>query len=77
MIQFFISHLNSIGLIIDIIGVAILFFVVISPSEQVIRIDENVELERKKKLNRKELVLKIGFGFIILGFIFQLLSNET
>ena len=74
--EFVIMHLNSIGLLIDIIGVSILFFVVIGPSEKVIRIDTEVEKNRIKRLRRKQRLLKLGYFLVVIGFLFQMLSNE-
>ena len=76
MKEFVILHLNSIGLCIDIIGVSILFFIVIGPSEQVIRIDTEVEKNRIKRLRRKQRLMKLGYFLVVIGFLFQMLSNE-
>jgi hypothetical protein len=74
--DFVVAHLGSIGLVLDMIGVSILFFVVVTVGEQVVRIDEEEERLRLRTKRIKETYLKIGFGLIFLGFLFQLLSNE-
>lgn len=76
MFQLVFSHLGSIGLLIDIIGASILFFTTVTIGEQVILIDESEERLRKKKKARKELILKIGYGLILIGFILQFVASE-
>jgi uncharacterized membrane protein len=74
--NYLISHLASIGLILDIIGVSILFFVAVSVSEQIIRIDQVEERKRRRTKLKKETALRIGYVLIFIGFILQLISNE-
>ena len=76
MSDFLLSHLGSIGLFLDIIGVSILFFVIVTIGEQVILADEDEDIIRERKKRKKEIILKIGYGLIFFGFILQLLSNE-
>ncbi len=70
-----IEYLGSLGLILDIIGVSILFFVIITVGENVIRADPIEEIERKRIVKHKELKLKIGYVLLLFGFILQLISN--
>jgi hypothetical protein len=42
------NHIGSIGLIIDMIGVSILFFIIVGIEEQIILIDPADEEERLK-----------------------------
>jgi len=74
--DFFRFHIGSIGLILDMIGVSILFLVVISAGEQVRLANSNEEALRKKKIERKKVLLNVGYVFILIGFILQLISNE-
>ena len=76
MLDFLLSHLGSIGLFLDMIGVSILFFVVIEIGEQVILADEKEESNRLAKKGKKENILKFGYGLIFFGFVLQLFSNE-
>ena len=76
MDNFFLSHLNTIGLLFDIVGSLILFFVVLSIGEQVRRADQGQENIRSKKEKMKKNAQKIGFAFIFLGFLMQFISNE-
>ena len=76
MCDFVCIHLGSIGLALDIVGVAILFFVVVQPGEQVIRIDEEEERKRFRKLNKKQKQLKFGFALVVSGFFCQIGSTE-
>lgn len=64
MLDFLLSHLGSIGLFLDMIGVSILFFVVIEIGEQVILADEKEESNRLAKKGKKENILKFGYGLI-------------
>ena len=76
MSDFIISHLGSIGLILDMIGVSILFFVVVTVGEQVVRVDQDEENLRLRTKTRKEIYLKVGYALVFLGFVLQLVSNE-
>ena len=76
MLNYILSHLCSIGLVFDIIGVSILFFVVVTMGEQVILIDEDENKTRLRKKKKKECVLKIGYFLIFLGFLLQFIYNE-
>ena len=72
-----VKHIGSIGLILDIIGVSILFFVVVELGEQVMRErGSDEELERLSKLKRKTFLHRLAFCLIFAGFILQLISNE-
>ena len=73
---FFLRHIASIGLILDMIGVAILFLVVVSIGEQVILVDPEEEKERLTKKRKKEIIIWTGFLMIVVGFVLQLISNE-
>ena len=76
MTDILLSHLASIGLFLDIVGVSITFFVVVQIGEQVIRADKAEEETRKKKKRRKKNILLVGFILIFLGFLLQVISNE-
>ncbi len=70
------AHIGSIGLVFDIIGATLMFYYVLSAGEQVIRVDKNEEKVRQRIVRRKTSLAWIGFGFIVVGFILQLISNE-
>lgn len=75
--EFCLIHLGSIGLILDMLGATILFFIVVSIGEQVVVIDP-VERERRRRTKRnKEIFQKLGYTLIFLGFLLQLISNEN
>ena len=69
------SIINSIGLCLDIIGAAIIFFN--SPEKSyttyLYRKAELEKLNIKAKKTRKK--TQIGFAFLALGFILQLISD--
>ena len=73
------TYMTVIGLILDIIGVVILFFngPPISPilpdgSELILTHPEN---GKAKKARAKINLAKIALGFIIIGFVFQLIGS--
>ena len=76
MYEFALLHLASIGLILDMIGVSILFFIVVEIGEQVILLDKDEEQLRIAKKRKKEVLLRIGYVLILAGFLLQLMSNE-
>lgn len=67
--------INSFGLILDIIGIIILFI----PDYKVV--DKNIfkitpiSGDRPEVYKRKKMMSRIGIVTIVLGFILQLLSN--
>jgi rRNA processing protein Gar1 len=76
MKDFLFSHLGSIGLVLDIVGATILFFVVVKIEEQITRVDRIEDESRARKKKNKENILRLGYGLILLGFVLQLISNE-
>ena len=76
MCDFLLSRLGSIGIFLDIIGVSILFFVVVTIGEQIELAGKEEDRIRERKKRKKEIILKIGYGLILLGFVLQLFSNE-
>lgn len=70
------AHIGSIGLVFDIIGATLMFYYVLSAGEQIILLDKTEEKQRKKTVLRKTRLAWIGFGFIVIGFLLQLISNE-
>ena len=67
--------INSIGLGLDILGAALIFFNSPKPSHSTV-IYQNDELERlARKDNRKHNLAKAGLFILIMGFILQLISN--
>lgn len=69
-------HLGSIGLVLDMVGVSILFFVVIDDGERVVRVDEFENQERLRRKKTKETKINIGYALILVGFAFQVVSTE-
>lgn len=70
--------LNSIGLILDIIGASLLWYFGLPPNVApkgkrylIIGNDKN----EKEKAEKYIFLAKIGFGFLIFGFLFQLADN--
>ena len=74
--NYLITHIGSVGLVLDLIGATFIFRFVLTAGEQVILIDETEERERKRKVRTKTVLAWTGFGLIVLGFLFQLASNE-
>lgn len=74
---------TSVGLIIDIIGVVILFFngVPIFPTlpdgAEILFCSTGSNREREKLQNKKILLSKIALGCIIIGFIFQFIGSVS
>ncbi len=62
------------GLILDVIGVIVLFFMVLTPGDQIVRADIVEENTRKKQVKKKKIIQYIAFTTILLGFISQLLG---
>ena len=74
--DFLYLHIGSVGLVLDMLGVFILFVVVVPIGDQVILEDSEEEAMRKKKNAQKRKLLLLGFILIVIGFICQLISNE-
>lgn len=74
-----VNCLNIIGLTLDIIGVILLFFYGISNSIKeggsIGLILEQSDKGEAKKWNRNNIISKVAILLILIGFIFQLLSN--
>ena len=73
------TTINSVGLVCDILGAILLLFSWVAPQSAFKGIlatnkDEFCEKNRKK-LVRMNIAAWCGFGLIILGFVFQLISN--
>lgn len=70
---------TSIGLVLDIVGVAILYFngppisEILPNGSELLWTDEDPE--RAKKAQREILYSKIALGFIIVGFILQFIGS--
>ena len=74
------SIINTIGLVLDLIGVLILFKFGL-PSQvdkngSIGFIMEEEDLSEKKKWHKYNCWSKIGLGFISVGFILQIISNH-
>ncbi len=71
--------LNSLGLIIDIIGVILIFCYGISPmldvNGSVYFVSEQVDEDEKKKAMKYKSLSRLGLMMVIVGFILQLISN--
>ena len=65
--------MNSLGLVLDIIGVIVLF----TMDFKMIGLDAgDIQLTKDPvKVKREKVKAYIGLGSIVLGFIFQLISN--
>lgn len=73
--------INDIGLLLDIIGAILLFKfglpASISREGHIHLITEQVDEEEKKKGKLYDKWGKIGLGLLVIGFIFQLISNHV
>ena len=63
MYGFVVAHLNTIGLILDMIGASILFFVVVTVGEQVSRVDKEEERLRLRIKKERRLIRKPGLHY--------------
>jgi len=72
--------LNSLGLVLDIIGAVILFFFGLTPKIDtegtVYLIAEQKDEDEIKRGKFYKIMSSIGIGLIAVGFIFQLISNN-
>ena len=73
------NTINTIGLIIDIIGIILLFKFglpsEVSKTGDVLLLLEETNESEKRKWIRYNTWSKIGLGLIIIGFLFQIWSN--
>ncbi|MBW1768014.1 MAG: hypothetical protein JRJ65_13330 [Deltaproteobacteria bacterium] len=71
--------LNTIGLLLDIVGVLLLLFFWVAPQTafkgQLATSAEEYSEKNRKKLGRMKLLARLGMWLIILGFLLQALSN--
>lgn len=74
--NYLITHIGSLGLVLDLIGTFFIFRFVLSAGEQIVLFDQSEERIRKRKIRLKTILAWIGFWLIVLGFICQIASNE-